>query len=121
MPELTLLCFSCSPPNELTADLCFLTEMPLTEVAQQLQGYRATIVEGPLKRTKAVGPFFSLYFPDPDSNLLEVSNALPFRVYRSILEGLGCLLRLIRTEAFGFAAFPPLVVEGPRLSSSFPD
>jgi catechol 2,3-dioxygenase-like lactoylglutathione lyase family enzyme len=34
------------------------------------------IIEGPVRRTGAVGPIESIYVRDPDGNLIEVSNYL---------------------------------------------
>ncbi len=34
------------------------------------------IIEGPVKRTGAVGPIESIYVRDPDGNLIEISNYL---------------------------------------------
>lgn len=60
-------------PTPGSADLCFLASIPLAEVAARLRLHNVSILEGPVLRTGALGPIESLYFRDPDSNLLEVS------------------------------------------------
>jgi catechol 2,3-dioxygenase-like lactoylglutathione lyase family enzyme len=59
-----------------SADLCFIIETPLSEAVMQLRGCKVELLEGPVKRTGALGPIMSLYFRDPDMNLIEVSNYL---------------------------------------------
>lgn len=61
-------------PTPGSADLCFITTTPLADVIEHLQRYRVQIIEGPVKRTGATGPIVSIYFRDPDLNLIEVSN-----------------------------------------------
>lgn len=63
-------------PTPGSGDLCFLTATPITEVASHLAAQRVTIIDGPVRRTGATGPILSLYFRDPDGNLIEVSNPL---------------------------------------------
>ena len=55
-------------------DLCFITGTPLTEVIDHLKGQGVHIVAGPVAKTGALGPMTSVYFRDPDGNLVEVSN-----------------------------------------------
>lgn len=62
-----------------SADLCFLTAVPLNDVIEHLRECGVSILEGPVTRTGATGPIRSVYFRDPDGNLLEVSNQMPKR------------------------------------------
>lgn len=55
-------------------DICFATETPLDEVVAHLQGCGVVVAEGPVPKTGALGPMMSVYFRDPDGNLIEVSN-----------------------------------------------
>ena len=57
-----------------SADLCFIASTPLAGVIEHLKGEGIDIVEGPVPRTGASGPMQSVYFRDPDGNLIEVSN-----------------------------------------------
>ncbi|MEM7057435.1 MAG: VOC family protein [Pseudomonadota bacterium] len=59
-----------------SGDFCLLTDTPVDEVARHLTGLGIEIEEGPAPRTGALGPINSIYFRDPDGNLVEVSNTL---------------------------------------------
>jgi catechol 2,3-dioxygenase-like lactoylglutathione lyase family enzyme len=61
-------------PAPGSMDLCFITETPLDEVIAQLKSAGVAIAEGPVAKTGALGPINSVYFRDPDGNLIEVSN-----------------------------------------------
>jgi catechol 2,3-dioxygenase-like lactoylglutathione lyase family enzyme len=63
-------------PTPGSGDLCLLTSVPLSEVVAHLQAEHIPIIEGPVARTGATGPILSVYFRDPDGNLIEVANAL---------------------------------------------
>ena len=63
-------------PTPGSADLCFLTSMPLEHVLAHLQSCGVSLLLGPVEQTGATTSLVSLYFRDPDGNLLEVSNAL---------------------------------------------
>jgi catechol 2,3-dioxygenase-like lactoylglutathione lyase family enzyme len=60
-------------PTPGSADLCFVTSTGLAEVEQHLRALGVEIEEGPVDRTGARGPIRSIYFRDPDLNLIEVS------------------------------------------------
>ena len=64
-------------PTPGSIDLCFITETPLEEVIAHLRSCDVAIIEGPVPKTGATGPMSSVYFRDPDGNLVEVSNYLP--------------------------------------------
>ncbi|XP_041800212.1 glyoxalase domain-containing protein 5 [Chelmon rostratus] len=61
-------------PTSGSADLCLITKTPLATVAAHLKVCGVEIEEGPVERSGAVGAITSLYFRDPDHNLIEVSN-----------------------------------------------
>ena len=54
-------------------DLCFIAAFPLEQVMRQLQVHKIKIIEGPVRKTGAVGPIRSVYVRDPDLNLVEIS------------------------------------------------
>ena len=61
-------------PTPGSADLCFIASIPLAEVLAHLRQCGVPILEGPVPRTGAQGSIMSIYFRDPDKNLIEVSN-----------------------------------------------
>jgi catechol 2,3-dioxygenase-like lactoylglutathione lyase family enzyme len=56
-----------------SADLCLLTAATMEEVVAHLERCGVTIIEGPGRRTGARGPIESVYFYDPDENLIELA------------------------------------------------
>jgi catechol 2,3-dioxygenase-like lactoylglutathione lyase family enzyme len=61
-------------PTPGSADVCFVTDVPLHRVQDHLAACGIGIVEGPVRKTGATGPLLSLYIRDPDGNLVEISN-----------------------------------------------
>jgi catechol 2,3-dioxygenase-like lactoylglutathione lyase family enzyme len=61
-------------PTPGSADLCFLTSLPLEQVMDHMRECGVPLVEGPVQKTGARGPLRSIYIRDPDGNLLEISN-----------------------------------------------
>jgi len=56
-----------------SADLCFITAVPIETVLERIRAADVPVVEGPVERTGANGPIRSVYLRDPDGNLLEVA------------------------------------------------
>jgi catechol 2,3-dioxygenase-like lactoylglutathione lyase family enzyme len=61
-------------PTPGSADLCFITDTPIAEVEQELLNKNIKLIAGQVERTGATGKIISIYFRDPDLNLIELSN-----------------------------------------------
>jgi catechol 2,3-dioxygenase-like lactoylglutathione lyase family enzyme len=61
-------------PTPGSADVCLIAATPLEDVVAHLHACKVAILEGPVERTGATGTIRSVYFRDPDGNLVEVSN-----------------------------------------------
>lgn len=61
-------------PTPGASDICFITETPLDAIIERLQANQIPLVDGPVAREGAQGKLMSVYFRDPDDNLIEVAN-----------------------------------------------
>ena len=61
-------------PTPGSADLCLITTSTMEEVSAHLSKCGILIEQGPVSRTGAMGSITSVYFRDPDNNLIELSN-----------------------------------------------
>ena len=59
-----------------SADLCFLSDTALADWQVHLAKNNIETLDGPVKRSGAIGAIQSLYIRDPDGNLIEISNQL---------------------------------------------
>jgi catechol 2,3-dioxygenase-like lactoylglutathione lyase family enzyme len=59
-------------PTVGSADFCLITAWSLDHVTRRLEAENVPIELGPVDRDGAHGPIRSLYFRDPDGNLVEV-------------------------------------------------
>lgn len=59
-----------------SGNFCLLTEDPIDAVIRHLESQGIEIVDGPGERIGATGTILSVYFKDPDGNLVEVSNPI---------------------------------------------
>ena len=55
-------------------DLCFVTTQSPDEVLNHLRGCGIAVIDGPVRRTGALGSMTSIYCRDPDGNLIEIAN-----------------------------------------------
>ena len=58
---------------EGAGDLCLITNWNIDDIVAHLKACKVTILEGPVTKFGALGPIQSVYFNDPDNNLIEVS------------------------------------------------
>ncbi|MFS8111289.1 VOC family protein [Rhizobium jaguaris] len=63
-------------PTPGSADLCFISKTPIDDVIAHLEAEGVAVEVGPVPRTGAAGSILSVYFRDPDNNLIEVSNTI---------------------------------------------
>jgi catechol 2,3-dioxygenase-like lactoylglutathione lyase family enzyme len=59
-----------------TGNFCLLTGQPVGELVAALRARGIAIEAGPSERDGATGRILSVYFRDPDGNLVETSNLL---------------------------------------------
>jgi catechol 2,3-dioxygenase-like lactoylglutathione lyase family enzyme len=63
-------------PTPGSADICLIARQEIDEIVRHLNEQRVSVLEGPVKRTGAEGPIVSVYFNDPDGNLIEISRSI---------------------------------------------
>jgi len=63
-------------PQPGSSDLCFITTVPIQQFMEHLKRYDICIIDGPVERTGAKSKLVSVYFRDPDKNLIEVANQI---------------------------------------------
>lgn len=63
-------------PTPGSGDFCLVAARPLAEICACLAANGVAVEVGPVERTGARGPMMSVYFRDPDGNLVEVSEYL---------------------------------------------
>jgi catechol 2,3-dioxygenase-like lactoylglutathione lyase family enzyme len=61
-------------PTSGSADVCLVTSLALSEVIAHLKSSGVNLIAGPVERNGARGKMVSIYFRDPDMNLIEVAN-----------------------------------------------
>lgn len=57
-----------------TQDFCLISPTPVTQIKSELLARGINVIEGPVERIGAQGILNSIYFRDPEGNLVEISN-----------------------------------------------
>jgi catechol 2,3-dioxygenase-like lactoylglutathione lyase family enzyme len=65
-------------PTQGAGDFCLIAAVPLAAVIAHLQAAAVVIEAGPVSRRGALGSITSVYFRDPDGNLVEVAEYVQF-------------------------------------------
>ena len=58
-------------------DLCFLSDVPIADWQKRFAANDIALEHGPVEKTGATGPLWSVYVRDPEGNLIEISNQMP--------------------------------------------
>ncbi len=59
-----------------TANFCLYTDRAIDDVVRDLSHHEVEIIAGPDERIGAMGRILSVYFNDPEGNLVEICNRL---------------------------------------------
>lgn len=59
-----------------SGNFCLLVDLGMEAVVKHLRESGVQAIDGPGERMGAAGPIMSVYFRDPDGNLVEVSNQI---------------------------------------------
>lgn len=57
-----------------SGNFCLITETPIEHVVEVLNANGIEVLDGPSEKIGAISKLLSVYFRDPDGNLVEVSN-----------------------------------------------
>jgi catechol 2,3-dioxygenase-like lactoylglutathione lyase family enzyme len=60
-------------PTLGSEDICLVADGPIEHVVERLEAEGVEIEDGPVARDGALGTMTSVYFRDPDANLIEIS------------------------------------------------
>lgn len=56
-----------------SGDFCLITEAPIADVQRHIEACCVAVELGPVPRQGALGAMMSVYFRDPDGNLVEIA------------------------------------------------